>query len=187
MKSEPSHGKLSRILTEELGALQPRLLIINGVLRLLPRYVAARLRPRLLRLAGIQIGHGTVIMGPLHLYGYGPIRQRLHVGRHCVINTDCFFDLNDCITIADHVSIGHEVMILTASHQMGLAEHRAGPLTTAPVAIASGVWIGARALLLPGVEIGAGSVIAAGSVVTQTVPPNTLVGGVPAKPIRQLD
>ncbi|WP_298819676.1 acyltransferase [Chloroflexus sp.] len=180
-------SKLSRIIAEESGALQPRLLLINGMLGLLPRYVAARLRPRILRLAGLPIGDGTIIMGPLRLHGYGPISKRLRIGRNCVINTDCFFDLNDCITIADHVGIGHEVMILTASHEMGQAAHRAGPLTTAPVTIESGAWIGARALILPGVQIGAGSVVAAGSVVTRTVPANTLVGGVPARPIRQLD
>lgn len=183
---ETRFTKLRRIMQEELGALQPRLLIMNGLIRLLPRYTAARLRSRLLRWAGFAIGHGTIIMGPVRLYGYGPIHRRLQIGQHCVINTDCFFDLNDCITIADHVSIGHEVMILTASHTMGTAEHRAGPLTTAPVAIESGAWIGARALLLPGITIGAGSVIAAGSVVTRDVLANTLVGGVPAKPIRHL-
>ncbi|MCS6887615.1 MAG: acyltransferase [Chloroflexus sp.] len=179
-------AKLRRIMHEEVGAWQPRLFMIDGLIRLLPRYTAARLRPRLLRLAGIAIGHGTVVMGPLRLHGYGPIHRRLRIGAHCAINTDCFFDLNDCITIADHVGIGHEVMILTASHQMGDAGHRVGPLITAPVVIEAGAWIGARALLLPGIRIGAGSVVAAGSVVTRTVPANTLVGGVPAKPIRTL-
>lgn len=183
---ETHFAKLRRIIGEEIGAWQPRLIIMNSLIRLLPRYTAARLRPRLLRLAGISIGHGTIIMGPLRLHGYGAIHRRLRIGQHCVINADCFFDLNDCITIADHVGIGHEVMILTASHTMGAADHRAGPLTTAPVAIESGAWIGARALLLPGIKVGAGSVIAAGSVVTRDVPPNTLVGGVPAKPIRHL-
>ncbi|WP_322490176.1 acyltransferase [Chloroflexus sp.] len=179
-------AKLRRIVDEELGAWQPRLIIMNSLIRLLPRYTAARLRPRLLRLAGFAIGYGTVIMGPMRFHGYGPIHRRLQIGQHCIINTDCFFDLNDCITIADHVGVGHEVMILTASHTMGAAEHRAGPLTTAPVAIESGAWIGARTLLLPGIKIGAGSVIAAGSVVNRSVPANTLVGGVPAKPIRTL-
>ncbi|MGB9738480.1 acyltransferase [Chloroflexus sp.] len=179
-------SKIHRIITEELGALQPRLLFIGGLLRLLPRYTASRLRPRLLRLAGCQIGHGTVIMGPMRLHGYGKVQHRLQIGANCVINTDCFFDLNDHITIADHVSLGHEVMILTTSHQISGAEHRAGPLTTAPVRIEEGAWIGARALLLPGIVVGTGSIVAAGSVVTRSVPTNTLVGGVPAKSIRSL-
>ncbi len=179
--------KLLRILYEELAAVQPRMWLSSSLIRLLPRYTASRIRPLLLRLAGFQIGRGTIIMGPLRLHGFGPIHKRLCVGSYCVINTDCFFDLNDQITIADHVGIGHEVMILTASHQIGGANHRAGPLTTAPVTIETGAWIGARALILPGVQIGAGSVVAAGSVVHRSIPANTIVGGVPARPIRSLE
>jgi|AFSR01.1.fsa_nt_gi maltose O-acetyltransferase len=178
--------KLLRILYEELAAAQPRMWLISGLIRLLPRYTASRVRPLLLRLAGFHIGRSTIIMGPLRLHGFGPIHKRLRIGSYCIINTDCFLDLNDQITIADHVGIGHEVMILTASHQMGGANHRAGPLTTAPVTIETGAWIGARVLILPGVQIGAGSVVAAGSVVTRPVPANTMVGGVPARPIRSL-
>lgn len=184
---ERIHQKVLRVLGEELGAAQPRLWLTGWLIHLLPRYTASRVRPILLRLAGFRIGHGTVIVGTLRLQGFGAIHNRLQIGSHCFINTDCFFDLNDHVTIADHVSFGHEVIILTTSHQISSAAHRAGSLTKAPVVVESGVWIGARALILPGVRIGAGSIVAAGSVVNRSVPPNTLVGGVPAKPIRQLD
>jgi maltose O-acetyltransferase len=78
-------------------------------------------------------------------------------------------------------------MLLTSSHHIGNQIHRAGPLTTAPVIIENGTWIGARSVVLPGVTVGAGSVVASGAIVTRNVPPNTLVGGVPARVLRTID
>jgi maltose O-acetyltransferase len=100
---------------------------------------------------------------------------------------DCFFDLNDAITIQSHASLGHEVMLLTASHSIGVGMQGAGDLVTAPIVVGRGAWIGARAMVLPGVTIGVGSIVAAGALVARDVPGNTLVGGVPARVIRQLD
>jgi maltose O-acetyltransferase len=82
--------------------------------------------------------------------------------------------------------LGHEVMLMTSSHEIGSDEHRAGPLYTAPITIKDGVWIGSRSVVLPGVTVGAGSVVAAGAIVTKDVPPHTLVGGVPARIIREI-
>lgn len=189
--SQPSYdrirAKLSHIWYEETHAFQPRFLLLALLLRLIPRYSGMRLRTRLLRAFGLQIGHGTVILGTLHLHGAGRIQQRLRIGTHVTLNTDCFFDLNAPISIGDHVAIGHEVMILTSSHQIASALHRAGNVTMAGVKIEDGAWIGARCIILPGVTIGSGSVVAAGAVVSKDVAPNTLVGGVPAKHIRELD
>jgi maltose O-acetyltransferase len=63
---------------------------------------------------------------------------------------------------------------------------RAGDLKAEPVTIGDGAWIGARATILPGVTIGGGAVVAAGSVVTRDLPANVLAGGVPARVIREL-
>ena len=101
--------------------------------------------------------------------------------RNVTINVDCIFDLNDSIEIADFVSVGQGVMILTSSHRIGPAARRAGALFTAPVRIGPGAWIGARSVILPGVTVGAGAVVAAGSVVNKNVAPNALVSGVPAE------
>jgi len=64
---------------------------------------------------------------------------------------------------------------------------RAANLETAPIVLQDGAWIGAGATILPGVTVGSGSIVAAGAVVTKDVLPNTLVGGVPARHIRDLD
>lgn len=84
------------------------------------------------------------------------------------------------ITIGTKVAISREAFICTASHDILKANR---PLTTAPITICDGVWIGARATILPGVTIGEGAVVAANAVVTKDVEPWTVVGGNPARVI----
>jgi maltose O-acetyltransferase len=186
-KNRAALYKLKSVLHEETNALQPRFLLADLIMRLIPRYTGARIRTYILRAAGLQIGHGTFIMGRPRMYGSGNIRQHLRIGEKVVLNTDCFFDLNAPITIGNHVGIGHEVMLLTTSHEIGETFHRTGTVTYAPITIEDGVWIGSRSTVLPGVTIGAGSIVGSGAVVTKDVPPNTLVGGVPAKVIRSIN
>jgi len=179
-------ARLRRVAREELAALQPRVLLAHLLAAALPNYVGNRVRTSILRAVGLQIGRGTVFCGPPRLYGRGEIHRRLTIGSRVMVNIQCTFDLNARITVCDNASIGHEVMLITGSHDFGGPQHRAGPLTSAPVTIGRGAWIGARCVILPGVTVGPGSVIAAGAVVAEDVPPNTLVGGVPARPIRDL-
>jgi len=84
------------------------------------------------------------------------------------------------------VSIGHHVVLVTAAHDLGPSGGRAGPGRALGIVIEDGCWIGARTTILPGVRIGTGSVVAAGSLVAADVPPNKLVGGVPARMIKSL-
>lgn len=86
------------------------------------------------------------------------------------------------IKIGTKVAISRETFICTASHDIAKPNR---PLVTAPITICDGVWIGARAIVLPGVTIGEGAVVAAGSVVTKDVEPWTVVGGNPAKVIKK--
>ena len=76
---------------------------------------------------------------------------------------------------------------MCTTHNVDNSERRAGALRHESISIGNGCWIGTRATILPGVKIGGGSIIAAGAVITKDVDTNTLVGGVPAKMIRQLD
>jgi maltose O-acetyltransferase len=118
--------------------------------------------------------------------GDGNIYKKLVIGSCCWINIGCLFNLGGEIRVGNHVSIGHDVLVLTVSHEIGAAQHRASKLIVKPVSIGDGVWIGSRSTILPGVTIGSGAVIAAGSVVYHDVAPNTLVAGVPSRPIKKL-
>lgn len=128
------------------------------------------------RVMGITIGPGTFVFMGLWLDG----RHNLTLGKNSAINQNCRLDNRGGIFIGDNVSISAEVCILTADHAPQSTDF-AG--RDKPVRIENFVFIGTRAMVLPGVTIGEGAVIAAGAVVTRDVAPYAIVGGVPAKVI----
>lgn len=154
---------------------------------LLPSDVGGRLRGRLLRLAGCDLHPNVIFSSKPRLLGEGNIAPRLHAGQGVVVNDRVTFELGADITLGPYVGLGPDVMILTTSHIIAEGEHRWGDSVLRPVEIHEGAWIGARAIVLPGVTVGASSVVGANSVVTKDVPPNVVVGGVPAKVIRVLE
>jgi maltose O-acetyltransferase len=137
-----------------------------------PPYVAWRTMAMALRGAGLKIGRTSTFWGMPSFSGSGNICSRLSIGESCGFNLGCHFELDDSITIEDHVSVGHQVLFLTRK-----AGVNGGAPTTAPVRICQGAWLGARCVVLPGVTIGAGSVIGASVVVAEDVPPNILFSG----------
>ncbi len=180
--------KLWQVAQEEVRELHPRLLLVNLLVGTLPPNVGGRLKVYGLRLAGFTIGHGTMVWGMPQITGRGDFTTRLKIGRWCRFNFGCIFELGTTITIGDCVNLGHQVMILTTTHGISSGERRADPNhILLPVVIERGVWIGSRSTILPGVTIGEMSIVAAGSVVTRDVPPDTLVAGVPARVVKQLD
>jgi hypothetical protein len=179
-------ARVQRALGTEMEGLHLRLLLANLILRLLPNGSFAWLRTGIYRLAGLQIGARSLIFGRIEFTGLGPITKRLRIGSNVVINSHCFFDLNADIDIRDWVSIGHHVTFITAGHDLGPAQCRAGKINSQAISVGSGSWIGARTALLPGVSIGNASVVAAGSVVSGAVPANKVVGGAPARPLKSL-
>jgi len=179
-------ARVAAVLLGEVRDLQPRLMLVHLLARLLPRLSFSRLRAMLYRLAGPRIGAGTLVLGAVDIRGEAGAASRLSIGKRCMINTPCFFDLNDFITLGDDVSLSHHVVLVTSSHLIGAPIRRAGLLTRAPIRIEDGAWIGASVTILPGVTVGKGAIVAAGAVVVADVPPNSLVGGIPARSIKPL-
>jgi acetyltransferase-like isoleucine patch superfamily enzyme len=108
--------------------------------------------------------------------------EQLTMGDQIDIGEFTHIRANGGIRIGNRVLIAANVTITTREHPVALP--RWGKTEDAPIVIEDDVWIGAGAIVLPGVTIGRGAVVAAGAVVTADVPPFTVVGGVPAKTIK---
>lgn len=138
-------------------------------------------RRRMYQLAGVTLGKGSTIHVGARLYQPKNIR----IGDDTIVGDHATLDGRAALTIGNHVDIASEVMIFNSQHDINHPEFEA---IEAPVTIHDYVFIGPRAILLPGVTIGRGAVVAAGAVVTKDVADGVVVGGIPAKPIskRQL-
>jgi len=171
------------VFVEEVCNLHIRLTIVSVLASLMPDRIGGRIRVVLLRMAGLEIGPGTIMFSmPIILAG-SKFEEMLSIGSGCWFNVGTTLDVHADLEIQDDVYFGHEVLVLTQSHQVGPSEKRAGPLQSKAVHIGRGAWIGARVCILPGVTIGQGAVVAAGSMVTRDVPPDVTVAGVPAREI----
>ena len=115
---------------------------------------------------------------------YTDCGKNITIGNHVFFNSGCKFQDQGGITIDDGALLGHNVVLATLNHCM-IPEQRAN-LEPAPIHIGKNVWIGANATVLPGVTIGDGAVVAAGAIVTKDVPANSIVGGIPAKKIKNV-
>ncbi len=174
------------LIANEFEAFHPIIAANRFVASLVPAHSGFRVRTAILRMGGWHIHRTAFLAGVPAWSGPGRIQHRLRIGANCWINVGCRFDLSDDITIGPGVALGHDVLILTSTHRLGDHIRRAAELTTGSVTIEQGAWIGARAVILPGLKIGPGAVVAAGAVVTQDVAPDVMVGGVPAKELKRL-
>jgi len=158
--------------------------LVNIVLWLLPPSRLFAFRRWMLRLAGVGVSDDACVCGRGWIYGRGlvEIGEGSWLSPGVVVNTH----LDAPVRIGARCDVGHGVEFVTGSHLIGGPLRRAGAGTAAPIVVGDGTWIGARSLILGGVTIGRGSVVAAGAVVTKNVPDNTLVAGVPAVHKRSL-
>lgn len=111
---------------------------------------------------------------------------KLFVGKNTFISMGCFFDLSERIEIGQNVSIAMRSVFITSSHKVGQSEKRAADAEAAPIMIEDGCWIGGNVTVLPGVHIGKGTIVAAGSVVVKNCESNSLYAGVPARKMKTL-
>jgi len=132
-------------------------------------------------LIGQKVHDSFLLIPPFYATG-GPDTR---IGRNVFVNQNCtFYDLGG-LDIADDVMIGPNVSLITSGHPIAPSKRRAF-VTAKPIVIERNVWVAAGATIIGGVTVGENSVVAAGSVVTRDVPPNTLVGGNPARVIRSI-
>jgi acetyltransferase-like isoleucine patch superfamily enzyme len=132
-------------------------------------------------LIGKKVDESFLLIPPFFTAGGDEIR----VGRNVFVNQNCTFHDLGGLDIADNVMIAPNVSIITTSHPLEPSQRRAVTIGK-PIVIEKGVWIAACATIIGGVTVGENSVVAAGSVVTKDVRPNTLVGGNPARVIRSI-
>lgn len=142
--------------------------------------VPISLRWRLLRAYGMDVQHSRI--SPDVWFG----SRRVTIGADTFINYRCFLNTSAAITIGSRCDIGMGVLFATSSHELGDPTRRAGAPTADPIVVGDAAWIGGGSILLPGVTVGEGAVVAAGSVVTRDVPPHTLAAGSPARVVRDL-
>lgn len=139
------------------------------------------IRELMTALTGREIDESFAMFPPF----YTDFGKNIHLGKNVFINAGCKFQDQGGIFIGDGALIGHNVVIATLNHAE--APNDRGSMIPGKVTLGENVWIGANATILAGVSIGDGAIVAAGAVVTKDVAENTVVGGVPAKLIKEID
>ena len=141
-------------------------------------------KQQLLKEMFAEIGEGCYIETPFHANFGG---KKVHLGKKVYANFNLTLVDDEAIYVGDCVKFGPNVVVCTAAHPILPALRRKEYQYNLPVHIASGVWIGAGAIILPGVSIGENSVIGAGSVVTRDIPPNVVAVGNPCRVMRSIN
>ncbi len=165
--------KLSDLSSRYLPAI--KFYLANHFFMNIPSY---RLRHCFLRTAcKIVIGQGTSIHMGCFITG-----SNIKIGNHTVINRGVYLDGRAGITIGNMVNISHQVLIQSLTHDPQCPNFNC---KVEPVTIENYCWLGAKALILPGVTIGEGTVIGAGSVVSKDIPPYSIAVGNPARVVNK--
>lgn len=132
---------------------------------------------------GAKVGRGVVFYSNIWIF----TGRNLILGDDVDLATGVLITTDGGVSIGARTLVGYGTKILSSNHNVPKLPDRIfdSGHTKAPVNIANDVWIGANCIILPGVTIGEGTIVAAGSVVTKDIPANVFVGGVPAKIIKE--
>jgi len=141
---------------------------------------------------GIEIGDNTFIMhgAVLHVYNFrGMPQSGIRIGRNSLVGEYSIIRGQGGVTIGDRVYTSPFTQILAVNHVVDDPDvpFTAQGITAEGIVVEDDVWLGAGCILTDGVHVGKGAVVAAGAVVTKDVPPHTIVGGIPAHPIKTIE
>jgi maltose O-acetyltransferase len=183
-----SKANLALMLGQWRASSHGRYSAVNMALRVTPPFVSGYIRGRLYRWAGMDLHSGAFVMGNIELIAgqRGHVKQ-VTMGDGVVVSTNVTMNPDAPITIGDRVTIGPYVKLYTSGHELGPGSKRCqADVVAHPIVIEPGCWLAVGVTVLPGVTIGHGSVIAAGTVVEKSVPPDSYVQGVPGTVTRKL-
>lgn len=138
------------------------------------------IRELMSRLTGKPVDETFGLFPPFHT----DCGKNITLGKNVFINSGCYFQDQGGITVEDGALIGHNVKLATLNHDFRVSDRAS--MHPKPIHIGKNVWICDGAVIVPGITVGDGAVVAAGAVVIEDVPPYTIVGGVPAAVIREL-
>jgi len=156
-------------------------LIVASVTRLVPLQALYERESARITALCAAVGERTVLRMPLVIYA----PEQLRIGSDTGIGEFSVLRANGGLTIGNRVQIAAGCVLTTRGHPIN--PPRNGQNVDAPIVIEDDVWLGAGAILLPGVTVGRGAIVAAGAVVTEDVAPLAIVGGVPARPLRSIE
>lgn len=165
-------------LNRDLDRRQAQLAALNAIS---PERAEERLAA--LRELLAEVGEGTFIRSPFYCdYGDG-----IRIGARVFVNFNCTMLDGAPIAIGDECLIASGVQLITATHPIGPGPRRAAWEQALPITVGNGVWLGAGAIVCPGVAIGENTVVGAGSVVTKDLPAGVVAYGNPARVAREID
>ena len=144
-------------------------------------HTAEEIRELFSALIGKEVDETFGLFPPFHT----DCGKNITVGKNVFINSGCHFQDQGGIRIGNGVLIGHNVVLATLNHDVH--PYNRASMHPAPIVMGDRGWSGSNATGVPGVTIGENSIGAAGAGVTKDVPPNTIVGGVPAKVLKRID
>jgi acetyltransferase-like isoleucine patch superfamily enzyme len=172
-------------MKRSLTHLKNRIVLSAATLisNVLPPTRCFAIRRVLFRAAGLRVAHGVSIVGGARFHF-----SNVSIGESTWVGTQTQFvsSANSWIHIGANVDVAPGVLFNTGSHDLGSHSRRAGRTYSKTITIGDGTWIGMGAIVLDGTSVGDGCVIAAGAVVRGEFPDDVLIGGMPARVIRQL-
>lgn len=156
--------------------------LANSLASSIPTTRMNGMRTKAFRVAGVYVQSGTAINAGVKCFG-----PQIYIGNSWIgMGTWLISTEHSGIYIGDDCDLGPQVLITVGSHKIGPGSRRAGPGTSSDVVVHDGCWIGARSVILSGVTVGEGSIVAAGAVVVSDVAAGSLVAGVPARLVKNL-